>query len=118
MRIDMTSNRRKPAPIEPAADKLEAVEPTREKRVEYLTAQQLAEILQVSESTIHRLRRAGRIPAVELTGRLIRFNLRDVQKALKAMQAARPHDDGEAPHNDEPTAQLSFDDLFAEFSER
>ena len=45
----MTSNRRKPAPIEPAADKPEAVEPTREKRVEYLTAQQLAEILQVSE---------------------------------------------------------------------
>src|SRR5436853_5346293 len=118
MRIDMTSNRRKPAPIEPAADKPEAVEPTREKRVEYLTAQQLAEILQVSQSTIHRLRRAGRIPAVELTGRLIRFNLRDVQKALKAMQAARPHDDG-APHQeDEPTAQLSFADLFAEFSER
>ena len=114
----MTSNRRKPAPIEPAADKPEAIEPTREKRVEYLTAQQLAEILQVSESTIHRLRRAGRIPAVELTGRLIRFNLRDVQKALKAMHTTRPHEDGDEPHNeDEPTAQLSFDDLFVEFSE-
>jgi excisionase family DNA binding protein len=119
MRIDMTSNRRKPAPIEPAADKPEAVEPTREKRVEYLTAQQLAEILQVSESTIHRLRRAGRIPAVELSGRLIRFNLRDVQKALKAMHTRRPHEDGGEPHpEDEPTAQLSFDDLFAEFGEQ
>ena len=114
----MTSNRRKPVAIEPAADKPEAVEPAREKRVEYLTAQQLAEVLQVSESTVHRLRRAGRIPAVELTGRLIRFNLRDVQKALKAMQTARPHEDGEPHPEDEPTAQLSFDDLFAEFSER
>jgi excisionase family DNA binding protein len=114
---DMTSNRRKPVMIEPAADKPEAVEPAREKRVEYLTAQQLAEVLQVSESTIHRLRRAGRIPAIELTGRLIRFNLRDVQKALKAMQTTRPHEDGEPHHDDEPTAQLSFDDLFAEFSE-
>jgi excisionase family DNA binding protein len=117
MRDNMTSNRRKPVAIEPAADKSEAVEPAREKRVEYLTAQQLAEVLQVSESTIHRLRRAGRIPAVELTGRLIRFNLRDVQKTLKAMQTTRPHEDGEAHREDEPTAQLSFDDLFAEFSE-
>ena len=113
----MTSNRRKLATIETTPDKPDAGEPAKEKRVEYLTAQQLAEVLQVSQSTIHRLRRAGRIPAVELTGRLIRFSLRDVQKALKAMQAARPHD-GDAPQDDEPTAQLSFDDLFAEFSER
>ena len=114
----MTSNRRKLAAIEPAADRPDGVEPAREKRIEYLTARQLAEVLQVSESTIHRLRRAGRIPAVSLTGRLIRFNLRDVQKALKAMQTARPHEDGnEAQHEDEPTAQLSFDDLFAAFSE-
>jgi excisionase family DNA binding protein len=118
MRDDMTSNRRKAVTIEPAADKPETVEPARDKRVEYLTAQQLADFLQVSESTIHRLRRAGRIPAVELTGRLIRFNLRDVQKALKAMQSARPHEDGgEAHHANEPTAQLSFNDFFAEFSE-
>jgi len=112
----MTSNRRKLAPLEPVGDRPEAGETAKDKRVEYLTAQQLAEVLQVSQSTIHRLRRAGRIPAVELTGRLIRFNLRDVQKALKAMQAARPHEDGDAPQEDEPTAQLSFDDLFAEFS--
>ena len=112
----MTSNRRKPAPVEPAGEPPEVVEPSREKRVEYLTAQQLADILQVSESTIHRLRRAGRIPAVELTGRLIRFHLRDVQKSLKAMQAARPHEDGEPHPDEEPTAQLSFDELFANFN--
>src|SRR5262249_36155603 len=53
----------------------------REKKTEYLTAHQLAAILQVSEATIHRLRKSGRIPAVLLTDRLIRFNLKDVQKA-------------------------------------
>ena len=92
---------------------------TTEKRTEYLTAHQLAEVLQVSESTIHRLRRAGRIPAVELTGRLIRFNLRDVQKALKPTHAARAESsDGETAQAQEPSPQLSFDDLYADFSER
>src|SRR5262249_26322497 len=116
----MTSNRRKPAPVEPAGDKPEAIEPglgpIREKRVEYLTAHQLADVLQVSEPTMTRLARAGRIPAIELTGRLIRFNLRDVQKSLKATQTVRAHEDGEAPQDDEPTTQLSFDDLFANFN--
>lgn len=114
----MTSNRRKPVTLEPADDRPDAVEPAREKRIEYLTAHQLAEVLQVSESTIHRLRRSGRIPAVELTGRLIRFNLRDVQKSLKAMQSTRPHEDGQSQPEDEPTAQLSFNDLFTDFSEK
>ena len=91
----------------------DATEPAKEKRTEYLTAHQLADVLQVSESTIHRLRRAGRIPAIVLTGRLIRFNLRDVQKALRAMQAAAPADDGERAA--EPSPQLSFDDLFTDF---
>src|SRR5688572_28656584 len=58
----------------------ESAEQAKDKRADYLTARQLAEVLQVSESTVHRLRRAGRIPAVMLTDRLIRFNLRDVQK--------------------------------------
>ena len=115
-RDEMTSNRRKQVVVEANADSHDGLEPIKEKRVEYLTAQQLAEVLQVSESTVHRLRRAGRIPAIELTGRLIRFNLRDVQKALKAMQGARSHDDGEKQADDEPTTQLSFDDLFAKFS--
>jgi excisionase family DNA binding protein len=96
----------------------EASEQAKEKRVEYLTAHQLAEVLQVSESTIHRLRRAGRIPAVALTDRLIRFNLRDVQKALKPTQAARPQSDngGPAGEAEEPGPQLSFEDLYSEFT--
>ena len=93
----------------------EANESAKEKRTEYLTAHQLADVLQVSESTIHRLRRAGRIPAIALTGRLIRFNLRDVQKALRAMQSAAHADDGADAHEQQPSPQLSFDDLFADF---
>jgi excisionase family DNA binding protein len=96
----------------------EASEQAKEKRVEYLTAQQLAELLQVSESTIHRLRRAGRIPAVALTDRLIRFNLRDVQRALRPTQTARTPSDngGDAGGAEESGPQLSFGDLFMDFS--
>jgi len=81
--------------------------PGKERRTEYLTANQLAAILQISEGTIHRLRRAGRIPAVMLTNRLIRFNLRDVQRALRPM---RSHDALEHEQHDEgPDPQLSFE---------
>ena len=69
----------------------------KDKKVEYLTAQQLAEVLQISEATVHRLRRAGRIPAVLLTDRLIRFNLRDVQKALRATRFSRRRRRDEIP---------------------
>jgi excisionase family DNA binding protein len=93
----------------------EVSEQAKEKRIEYLTAHQLAEILQVSESTIHRLRRAGRIPAVALTDRLIRFNLRDVQKALRPTQAARAQSDNGSEAED-TGPQLSFVDLFTDFS--
>jgi excisionase family DNA binding protein len=100
------------------ASEPEVSEQAKEKRVEYLTAQQLAEVLQVSESTIHRLRRAGRIPAVALTDRLIRFNLRDVQKALRPTQYARAQSDNGsgASEAEEAGPQLSFDDLFSEFT--
>jgi excisionase family DNA binding protein len=102
-----------------AAGETDAPEPSKEKRVEYLTAQQLAEVLQVSESTVHRLRRAGRIPAVMLTGRLIRFNLRDVQKALRPTQSVRaqPEGNGEIERDAEPSPQLSFDDLYSDFNQ-
>jgi len=83
-----------------------------------LTARQLAEVLQVSESTVHRLRRAGRIPAVMLTERLIRFNLRDVQKALKPTTAAAARaqaDGGEADQVEQASPQLSFEDLNSDF---
>ena len=88
----------------------------KEKRADYLTARQLAEVLQISESTVHRLRRAGRIPAVMLTDRLIRFNLRDVQKALRPTTAARGQaDGGEADQENQPSPQLSFEDLYSDF---
>ena len=86
----------------------------KDKRAEYLTARQLAEVLQISEATIHRLRRAGRIPAVLLTDRLIRFNLRDVQKALRP-QSAHPSDGSESGDEQEPSPQLSFEDLYSDF---
>jgi excisionase family DNA binding protein len=86
-------------------------EPIREKRTDFLTARQLAEVLQVSESTIHRLRRSGRIPAIVLTGRLIRFNLRDVRSALKSIG----RDVDSLRSESEPSPQLSFDDLSANF---
>jgi excisionase family DNA binding protein len=101
------------------AGEAEPLDQAKDKRAEYLTAHQLAEVLQVSESTIHRLRRAGRIPAVSLTDRLIRFNLREVQKALRSMPPARPQSgDGEPGREQEPSPQLSFDDMYADFSEQ
>jgi excisionase family DNA binding protein len=87
----------------------------KDKRADYLTARQLAEVLQVSEATIHRLRRAGRIPAVLLTDRLIRFNLRDVQKALRPQPASHVSD-GSQPEP-EPSPQLSFEEVYPDFSE-
>ena len=84
-----------------------------EKRTDFLTARQLADQLQVSESTIHRLRRSGRIPAVHVTDRLVRYNLRDVRRALSKSSDRASSPSPEAPHVDE--AQMGFDDLFAEF---
>jgi excisionase family DNA binding protein len=88
------------------------VDQPKEKRPEFLTARQLAEVLQVSESTIHRLRRAGRIPAISLTGRLIRFNLRDVKHALRP-HTEQAHREDEEPG--EPDPQIAFGDLFEGF---
>jgi excisionase family DNA binding protein len=86
----------------------------KQKKTEYLTARQLAEVLQISEATIHRLRRTGRIPAVMLTERLIRFNLRDVQRALRP-----PHSSSEAgdqsPEDEGPSPQLRFGDFDSDF---
>jgi len=87
--------------------------PAKDKRAEYLTARQLSEVLQISEASVHRLRRTGRIPAVQLTERLIRFNLRDVQKALKP-HSTTPTSDLESEAEDEPSPQMSFDDLLSE----
>ncbi len=51
-------------------------------RDQFLTARQLAEILQVSESTVRRLARDGRIPSVRITSRITRFHLQAVRDAL------------------------------------
>lgn len=86
----------------------------KEKKADYVTAQQLAEVLQISEGTVHRLRRTGRIPAVMLTDRLIRFNLRDVQRALRPHR--RPEEDTDhLPEETGPSPQLSFDDFDSKF---
>jgi excisionase family DNA binding protein len=82
--------------------------PEQSKKTEYLTAKQLAQILQISESTIHKLRRTGKIPAVMLTERLIRFNLKDVKHALRPTQSNNHHHD--APAHQEPSPQLSLFD--------
>ena len=102
----MTHERQKTAGL------AEPPDPGRDRRAEFLTARQLAEVLQISESTVHRLRRAGRIPAILLTDRLIRFNLKDVQKALKPTISTR---DGEPDNDSGPSAQLSFEDIYSDF---
>lgn len=84
--------------------------PAQDGREEFLTARQLASVLQVSESTVRRLAREGKIPSVRLTPRLIRFNLKAVYKALDA--ASRPRNqrrDSEDEARDD--AQLSFAEM-------
>lgn len=93
------------------AEEAEAAEQPRERRSDFLTARQLAEVLQIGESTVHRLRRQGRIPAVMITDKLIRFNIKDVKHALKSSQTVRPHSD----NSEESSPQLSFIDLFDDF---
>lgn len=81
-----------------------------ETREEFLTARQLAGLLQVSESTVRRLAREGRIPSVRLTPRLIRFNYKAVCRALDGTTRPRPHrQKDEEPARDE--AQLSFAEM-------
>lgn len=75
---------------------------------EYLTARQLAEVLQVSAQTVRRLAREGKIPSVRLTPRLIRFHLRSVRDALTRAQKASTHGELDPPVNE---LQMSFDDL-------
>ena len=83
--------------------------PNREEaREEFLTARQLAQVLQVSESTVRRLAREGRIPCVRLTPRLLRFNPKAVYRALDGSDAnarSRRRQTEEAARDD---GQLSF----------
>jgi excisionase family DNA binding protein len=79
-------------------------------REEFLTARQLASILQVSESTVRRLAQKGRIPSVRITPHIIRFHLKAVRKALDG--AIRPQRG--ASETEAESAQLSFTDLLPE----
>ena len=81
---------------------------TEEARDEFLTARQLAAVLQVSESTVRRLAREGRIPSVRLTPRLIRFNLRSVYRALDGDSNPRPQRRRREDEAHPEDAQLSF----------
>ena len=85
--------------------------PNREEaREEFLTARQLAGVLQVSESTVRRLARDGRIPCVRLTPRILRFNLKAVCRALDGTEHARRprRRQEEEPPED---SQLSFAEM-------
>ena len=79
-----------------------------EAREEFLTARQLATVLQVSESTVRRLARKHRIPSVRLTPRIIRFHLDAVREALEVPRYRIRHGEYTEQVDD---SQLSFDDL-------
>jgi excisionase family DNA binding protein len=77
---------------------------------EFLTARQLAAILQVSEATVRRLARKGRIPSIRLTPRLMRFHLPSVREALDG--AVRTRTRRNEAESEDDNSQLSFTDLF------
>ncbi len=78
-------------------------------REEFLTARQLAALLQVSESTVRRLARRGRLPAIHITPRIMRFHLAAVRNALDGANRSRSTRRNVEAENDD--AQLSFADL-------
>ena len=79
-----------------------------EDRSEFLTARQLAAVLQVSEATVRRLARKRRIPSVRLTPRILRFHLDAVREALEVPRSRIRHGEYDETVDD---SQLSFDDL-------
>ncbi len=79
-----------------------------EEREEFLTAKQLAQILQVSESTVRRLAQRRRIPSVRLTPHIIRFHLDAVREALEVPRHRIRHGEYVERVDD---AQLSFEDF-------
>ena len=88
-----------------------------DEHAEFLTARQLASVLQVSESTVRRLAQEGRIPAMRITSRIIRFHLQSVRDALDGTdRTTRVHRRANEPQKENP--QLSFTDLLLEGDER
>jgi excisionase family DNA binding protein len=78
---------------------------------EFLTARQLASVLQVSESTVRRLARDGRIPCIRLTTRLLRFNLKAVCRALDDTNTHTRRQRRQQEEKARDEAQLSFAEL-------
>lgn len=79
-----------------------------EEREEFLTARQLAKVLQVSESTVRRLARKRRIPSVRVTPKIIRFHLDAVRVALDVPRHRIRQTEFDERVDD---AQLTFDDF-------
>lgn len=79
-----------------------------EEREEFLTAKQVAKVLQVSESTVRRLAQKRRIPSVRITPKIIRFHLDAVRQALDVPRYRIRHGEYSEPVDD---AQLTFDDF-------
>jgi len=79
-----------------------------EEREEFLTARQLAKVLQVSESTVRRLARKRRIPSVRVTPHIVRFHQDAVREALEVPRWRIRHGEYTERVDD---AQLSFEDL-------
>jgi excisionase family DNA binding protein len=77
-------------------------------REQFLTARQLAAILQVSESTVRRLAQQGRIPSIRITPHIIRFHLRAVREALDGTAPRRRTANADAQKDD---SQLTFSDF-------
>lgn len=90
-------------------DSKDGSHPTRE---QFLTARQLAAVLQVSESTVRRLAREGRIPSIRLTPRLVRFHLQSVHEALDGTNRDRPaRPSRRAANETHDDSQLSLIDI-------
>lgn len=87
----------------------DATPPSHQSRDEFLTARQLAAILQVSEATVRRLAQKGRIPSVRITPHILRFHLKAVREALDGTKRSRRS----AEEAEEESAQLSFNDLLS-----
>lgn len=79
-----------------------------EEREEFLTAKQIAKVLQVSESTVRRLAQKRRIPSVRITPKIVRFHLDAVRQALDVPRYRIRHGEYSERVDD---AQLTFDDF-------
>jgi hypothetical protein len=65
----------------------------------------------VSESTVRRLAREGRIPSIRLTSRLLRFHLPAVLCALDGTQQTKTRTRRTPSQPATDDTQLSFEDL-------